>query len=170
MKTTVCVSVTALTLALSITGAQPAAQGKPPEGFVSLFNGKDLTGWKIPEGDGGHWKVVDGVIDYDAGSQAATDKNLWTEKSFKNFQLKIDWRIKETPFISKNMKIVMPDGRNKRDASGLRSIWSRRIQIPDCCRAARAAHSSTSGAGRWDRARCTATGPIRKRRRPSRRP
>jgi len=118
MKTTVCVSVTALALVLSITGAQPAAQGKPPEGFVSLFNGKDLTGWKIPEADGGHWKVVDGVIDYDAGSQAVKDKNLWTEKSFKNFQLKIDWRIKETPFISKNMKIVMPDGRNKRDASG----------------------------------------------------
>ena len=43
---------------------------RPPEGFVSLFNGKDLTGWKVPEGDGGHWKVVDGVIDYDAGSQA----------------------------------------------------------------------------------------------------
>jgi len=118
MKTTVCVSVTALALVLSITGAQPAAQGKPPEGFVSIFNGKDLAGWKIPEADGGHWKVVDGVIDYDAGSQAVKDKNLWTEKAFKNFQLKIDWRIKETPFISKNMKIVMPDGRNKRDASG----------------------------------------------------
>ena len=118
MKTTASVSVTALALVLSITGAKPAAQGSAPEGFVSLFNGKDLTGWKIPEGDGGHWKVVDGVIDYDAGSQAPKDKNLWTEKSFKNFQLKVDWRIKETPFISKNMKIVMPDGRNKLDASG----------------------------------------------------
>jgi len=118
MKTTACVSLTALALVLAMTGAQPVAQGAVPAGFVSLFNGKDLTGWKIPEGDGGHWKVVDGVIDYDAGSQAVKDKNLWTEKSFKNFQLKIDWRIKETPFTSKNMKIVMPDGRNKRDASG----------------------------------------------------
>jgi 3-keto-disaccharide hydrolase len=118
MKTTAYVSLAALALAMSITGTQPTAQGKAPEGFVSIFNGKDLTGWKIPEGDGGHWKVVDGVIDYDAGSLASTDKNLWTEKSYKNFQLKIDWRIKETPFISKNMKIVMPDGRNKRDAKG----------------------------------------------------
>ena len=118
MKTTAYVSLAALALVLSMTGARPVAQGAAPEGFVSLFNGKDLTGWKIPEGDGGHWKVVDGVIDYDAGSLAAKDKNLWTEKSFKNFQLKIDWRIKETPFISKNMKIVMPDGRNKRDANG----------------------------------------------------
>ena len=96
----------------------PARGSDKAPGASSLFNGKDLTGWKIPEGDGGHWKVVDGVIDYDAGSQAKGDKSLWTEKSFKNFQLKVDWRIKETPFISKNMKIVMPDGRNKRDASG----------------------------------------------------
>ena len=56
--------------------ATTAAATKAPEGFVSLFNGKDLTGWKIPEGDGGHWKVVDGVIDYDAQSQAKGSKDL----------------------------------------------------------------------------------------------
>ena len=32
----------------------------PEEGFVSLFDGKDLSHWMIPEGDGGHWKVIDG--------------------------------------------------------------------------------------------------------------
>ena len=41
-----------------------------PAGYVSLFNGRDLSGWKVPEGDNGHWKVVDGVIDYDALSEA----------------------------------------------------------------------------------------------------
>ena len=117
MKTIACVS-SALALVVAMAAARPVAQGPAPAGFVSLFNGKDLTGWKIPEGDGGHWKVVDGAIDYDAGSQATGDKSLWTQKSFKNFQLKVDWRIKETPFISKNMKIVMPDGHNKRDANG----------------------------------------------------
>ena len=34
----------------------------------SLFNGKDLSHWTAPEGDNGHWKVLDGVIDYDACS------------------------------------------------------------------------------------------------------
>ena len=34
-----------------------------PPGFVSLFNGRDFTGWKVPDGDGGHWKVINGVID-----------------------------------------------------------------------------------------------------------
>jgi hypothetical protein len=93
------------------------AQGQPPAGFVSIFNGKDLTGWKIPENDGGHWKVVDGVIDYDAGSMAQ-DKNLWTVKSYRNFELMVDWRIKEVVYINRNMKIVMPDGTNKKNADG----------------------------------------------------
>ena len=57
------------------------------EGFTRLFNGKDLTGWKIPEGDNGHWSVIDEVIDYDARSEAKGDKNLWTEKKYKDFKI-----------------------------------------------------------------------------------
>ena len=54
----------------------------PEEGFTSLFNGKDFTGWKIPAGDNGHWKVIDGVIDYDAESEApGSDKSLWSERA-----------------------------------------------------------------------------------------
>jgi hypothetical protein len=105
-------------VALGMNAAAPRAQSDPPPGFVSIFNGKDLTGWKIPEGDNGHWKVVDGVIDYDAGSEALKDKNLWTVKSYKNFVARVDWRIKATPYISKNMRIVMPDGHDKLDESG----------------------------------------------------
>jgi 3-keto-disaccharide hydrolase len=105
-------------VALGMNAAAPRAQSDPPPGFVSIFNGMDLTGWKIPEGDNGHWKVVDGVIDYDAGSEALKDKNLWTVKSYKNFVARVDWRIKATPYISKNMRIVMPDGHDKLDESG----------------------------------------------------
>src|SRR5690625_6159538 len=50
--------------------------------FTSLFNGEDFTGWIVPEGDNGHWRVVDGVIDYDAMSEAPGDKNLWTEQEY----------------------------------------------------------------------------------------
>src|SRR5262245_52990665 len=34
-------------LAVSLTAA---ADDTPPEGFTSLFNGKDFTGWKVPAG------------------------------------------------------------------------------------------------------------------------
>jgi len=62
--------------------------------YQILFNGKDFAGWKVPEGDDGHWKVVDGVIDYDAMSQAKGDKNLWTQESFGNFALHVEWQLK----------------------------------------------------------------------------
>jgi hypothetical protein len=88
-------------------------------GFTPLFNGKDFSGWRVPEGDNGHWKVLDGVIDYDAQSESpAEDKSLWTEKEYGDFVLRLDWRIKETPYINPNVRIIRPDGTHKKDASG----------------------------------------------------
>jgi len=37
------------------------ADNVAPPGFVSLFNGWYFSGWRVPEGDGGHWKVIDGI-------------------------------------------------------------------------------------------------------------
>ncbi len=95
------------------------AQGEKEDGFVSLFNGKDLSGWRVPEGDNGHWKVVDGVIDYDAESEAKGDKNLWTEKEYGDFILKVDWRIKRTSGLY-NVPIVLKNGSYLTDAKGRR--------------------------------------------------
>lgn len=92
-----------------------ASPDPAPEGFRSLFDGKSLAGWKIPEGDGGHWKVLDGVIDYNAQSEAEGDKNLWTEEEFGDFTLRIDWRIKKTtgfydvPHVLPNGSYVLDD-------------------------------------------------------------
>ena len=104
----------------------------PPRGegasdFVSLFNGRDLTGWKIPAGDNGHWRVVDGVIDYDAESEARGDKSLWAERSFGDFILRVDWRIKSTPYVNPAVPIIRFDGTHKKDATG-REI---RLSVPD---------------------------------------
>ena len=118
MRTVSCCVAAGLALTIGSAVVTTQSQTAPPPGFVSLFNGKDLTGWKIPVGDNGHWKVLDGVIDYDAGSEALKDKNLWTEKSYKNFVARVDWRIKSTPYVSKNMRIVMPDGHDKLDEKG----------------------------------------------------
>src|SRR4030042_5788943 len=90
----------------------------PPAGFKALFNGKDFTGGKVPEGDGGHWKVIDGVIDYDAQSQAKGDKSLWTQEEFGDFTLRVDWRIKETPYTNPNVPYILPDGTHARDIHG----------------------------------------------------
>lgn len=89
-----------------------------PAGFTSLFNGKDFANWKVPAGDNGHWKIKDGVIDYDAQSEASGDKSLWSEKSYKNFVLYVDWRIKDTPWKNPGVPIILPSGLTKKDASG----------------------------------------------------
>jgi len=95
-----------------------SAENQPPPGFTVLFNGRDLAGWKIPQGDNGHWKVVDGVIDYDAGSEAKGDKSLWTEREFGDFVLHVDWRIKETPYVNPYVPYILPDGTHARDIHG----------------------------------------------------
>lgn len=107
-----------LILVLSATLMMCSNANSQNDDFVSLFNGEDFSGWIVPEGDGGHWQVIDGVIDYDAMSEAPGDKNLWTEDEFENFVLRIDWRIKDTPFINPNVPIVRPDGTHQRDANG----------------------------------------------------
>jgi hypothetical protein len=95
--------------------------------FVSLFNGRDLAGWRIPPGDNGHWRIVDGVIDYDAESESAGEKHLWTERAFGDFVLKIDWRLKATPFVNPSVPIIRFDGSHKKDAAG-REIH---LSVPD---------------------------------------
>jgi type 1 glutamine amidotransferase len=114
---------------LGLLLSSPASSAGPddPEGFVSLFNGKDLSGWKVPDGDNGHWKVVDGVIDYDAGSEAKGDKALWSEREFGDFILRIDWRLKEAPYINKNVPYILPDGTPARDIHGKEM----RMALPD---------------------------------------
>jgi hypothetical protein len=95
-----------------------AADNKPPEGFTSLFDGKNLDDWKIPEGDNGHWKVKDGVIDYDAKSEAKGDPSIWTKKSFKDFTLQLDWRFKNEPGHKHLVPVILPSGDHKLDSAG----------------------------------------------------
>jgi hypothetical protein len=114
-----------LALALILPGR--GDDNSPPPGFVALFNGKDLSGWKVPEGDGGHWKVIDGVIDYDAESEAKGDKSLWSEREFGDFVLHVDWRIKETPYVNPRIPYILPDGTHARDVEGKEL----RLALPD---------------------------------------
>jgi len=102
-----------LSLLIAVTFFATPTFAADDEGWISLFNGKDMTGWVVPEGAEDHWKVVDGVIDYDAKA----GKSLSSEKSFKDFVLKIDWRLKRTEGLYP-MKIILPDGSYKTDEDG----------------------------------------------------
>jgi hypothetical protein len=94
MKKTLFIAVAILVpLCISIS-AQPA---KPPEtglsaGWVQLFNGKDLTGWKVigPE----RWSVDDGTILGEGIN--GKDGFLKTEKTYKDFHAFLRFKC-ETP-------------------------------------------------------------------------
>ena len=114
-------------LSLAAPLATQGADNEPPAGFVALFNGRDFSNWKVPEGDKGHWKLIDGVIDYDAASEAKDDKSLWTEREFGDFVLQVDWRIKEAPYVNPNVYYILPDGTHARDTRGKEL----RMALPD---------------------------------------
>jgi 3-keto-disaccharide hydrolase len=87
----------------------------PPAGFVALFNGKDLTGWKglmkhpldspikraalndqqraVAQAEADkdmrdHWSVEDGALVFDGKG-----RSLCTAKDYGDFELLVDWKI-----------------------------------------------------------------------------
>ncbi|MHB8897743.1 MAG: 3-keto-disaccharide hydrolase [Thermoguttaceae bacterium] len=95
----------------------PTPEQLAAQGYRALFNGKDLSGWQVPEGDNGHWKVLDGVIDYDAASEAKGNKNLMTAEEFGDYIVYFDWRFKRTSGLYP-MPTILPDGSLKADENG----------------------------------------------------
>jgi len=65
----------------------PTEISKTDEGFVSLYNGVDFTGWKYQPVHEGHFRAEDWTITFDGGGD-----DLWSEKSYKDFTLIVDWR------------------------------------------------------------------------------
>jgi len=105
--------LSALTVLAGTAGSEPPSG----EGWVPLFNGNDLTGWKVPSGNDGIWKVVDGVIDCTPRSDLKGDNSLWSKKALGDFTLHIEWRLKETKG-EYPMPNVLPDGSNETDENG----------------------------------------------------
>ncbi|MBX7257815.1 MAG: DUF1080 domain-containing protein [Candidatus Hydrogenedentes bacterium] len=63
-----------------------------PEGFTSLFNGKDLTGWK---GDSRLWSVKDGVIVGNTENVKLSHNSfLMTEKKYSDFVLRVKVKLR----------------------------------------------------------------------------
>ena len=76
-----------LFFALIVTPAR-SDDTKPPEGFSSLFNGKDLTGWKAT-GKMDVWGAEKGVIYVEKGGGGW----LLTEQEFGDFELRVEYKM-----------------------------------------------------------------------------
>jgi hypothetical protein len=67
---------------------------------INLFNGKDLTGWRLVKPDDNGWSVQDGVLMNRVQAQKTKDKskhfgNLRTDAEFEDFNLKLEVRTVE---------------------------------------------------------------------------
>ena len=103
-----------------LPGTNPPLEvtGTAGQGFVSLYNGLDLRGWKQVEGNKGHWQAMDWILDYDGQSTAeGEDKNLWTEKEYGNFMLMVDWCQPDKP-VPQEVPVILPNGDQAKDAEG----------------------------------------------------
>ena len=83
-------------------------------GFTSLFNGKDLTGWKH-DPKTANWAAIDGLLKHNG--QPGEIKDLWTEKEYGDFQMVCDWRWTGRG-QKKAQPVILPDGNQKVDAEG----------------------------------------------------
>jgi hypothetical protein len=70
-----------------------AADAVATDGFVQLFNGKDMTGWKLIGPPEHSWKVVGGILE---GRGPFPGSTLVTERTdFANFHLRVDTMMPE---------------------------------------------------------------------------
>lgn len=82
-----------LTALLAVVAPGVAADPAVPEGFQSIFNGRDLTGWEGKEGD---WKVEDGALTGTTDGKLKHNRFIvWRGGQPKNFELRV--QVKVTP-------------------------------------------------------------------------
>jgi hypothetical protein len=79
---------------------------KDDKGFVQLFNGKDLTGWKTHPDDKAKWEVVDGAI---VGTGPVG--HLYTERGdYENFIFRLEANISDKGNSGQMFRCVFSKG------------------------------------------------------------
>jgi hypothetical protein len=70
-----------------------SARTVPTNGFVSLFNGKDRTGWRVDRGDPDIWHITDGVLVAGALNDWRKMTFLLSERDFSDFILRFEFQL-----------------------------------------------------------------------------
>ena len=127
--------VTVLTLSLA-SADDPAPKAPVEEGFTSIFDGKDFTGWvygKNAKGEdnkaGVGYQIKDGAI----YSTVKDGGNLYTEKEYANFVLRFEFKLTESAnngigirapltgdsaYVGMEIQVLDNDGKAYKDADG----------------------------------------------------
>ena len=87
----VCAALILPSISISDDKEKPSASSASE--LTPIFNGKDLTGWKVPENNI-WWLVTDGVLQVRSGPKQIGGI-LWTEKEYTNFVFECEFRFGE---------------------------------------------------------------------------
>jgi hypothetical protein len=87
------------------------------EGWISLFNGEDLTGWKLVKEDGRQsWSVVEGILT-NVSNHDGTD--LMTEQTFTDHELHLQFRVPQAGnsgvYLQGRYEVQVADSAGKED-------------------------------------------------------
>ena len=91
MRTAMLIALSMVMVALA--GAEEGRTAKEKEkeaGFVSLFDGKSLTGWKAAEENPESFQVKDGILVVDGGRSHLYYVGPVAQHEFKNVELKLE--------------------------------------------------------------------------------
>jgi putative heme-binding domain-containing protein len=90
----------------------------PPDakGFTQLFNGRDFAGWKSNDALRAVWSLHDSRLHAKGGVKGG-GFDLWSEKSYRDLELYVDWRLPAAP-VPKALPTFTPDGLYARDPKG----------------------------------------------------
>jgi hypothetical protein len=112
---------------MTLTGRELAADdiAEADQGFISLYNGVDLDGWRVDSNHQGHWQSKDWVLSYD-GQAGGDDPHLWTKESFGDFQLIVDWRWPDRTETTTSRPVILPTGLYAKNDDGS----PRETQVP----------------------------------------
>src|SRR5438270_12497388 len=93
MKTLLLFSAALAVVSAQAQNNQLTAQEKAA-GWILLFDGKSMAGWvdpreKTPPGDA--WALDDGCLK--ATKHAKIREDLFSQRTFRDFELEFDWRI-----------------------------------------------------------------------------
>jgi hypothetical protein len=70
-----------------------ATDAAPPSDAIVLFDGKNLNEWvSTRDKSSAQWTLADGVMTV---KKVRADANIETKRTFKNYQLHIEWRVPE---------------------------------------------------------------------------
>jgi 3-keto-disaccharide hydrolase len=88
MKLLISIIAVSLLMCIACAKAQEAKNEPAEKDFVTLFDGKSLTGWKLVKGHGPGYVVEDGILvcPVDGGG------NLFTEKEYSNFVFRFEFK------------------------------------------------------------------------------